>query len=259
MAPLLMAATLVALPVAVQAASVRAVESNLSGDNERIISYRQQQHLWQTSDGGFHLLLNRGGLAPVPGLTLYSSYDGGQTWSFAQAFGNTGDKSTGDGQLVGNSLSLAYGTLDGNVMFSRLGYDSVARAWSVLGSETAFTSTQWWGQNPTLAIDDLGTVWCAFLSTSRVNSNNSNLRVVNRVGDSNLWTDPALVFGPTDRGAQRSARLLRMPGGMGMVWTVRETTYWSLRSRPCNTAAARIKPRFYAHFTSTESLEKRYW
>ena len=37
---------------------------------------------------------------------------------------------------------------------------------------------------------------------------------------------------------------------------VKQTT---LLSRPCNTAAARIKPRFYAHFTSTESLEKRYW
>lgn len=80
-----------------QAAAVRAVESDLSGDNERIISYRHQQHLSQTSDGGFHLLLNRGSLAPASGLTLYSSYDGGQTWSFAQAFGNTGDKSMGDG------------------------------------------------------------------------------------------------------------------------------------------------------------------
>ena len=119
-------------------------------------------------------------------MTLYSSYDGGQIGDLAQAFGNTGDKSTGHGQLVGDSLSLAYGTLDGNVMFAQLGYDSVARIWSVLGSETAFTSTQWWGQNPTLAVDELGTVWCAFLSTSSVNSKNSNLRVVNRVGGGNL-------------------------------------------------------------------------
>ncbi len=238
MAALLVAGGLGAMPLAAQAATVRAVESNLTGDNERMISYRHQQHLWQTGDGGFHLLLNRGALAPAPGLSLYSSYDGGQTWGFAQAFANTGDKSTGDGQLVGNSLSLAYGALDGNIMFAQLAYDSVARTWSVLGTEIAFASTQWSGQNPTLAIDDLGTVWCGFLSTSRANSNSSNLRVVNRVGGGNVWTDPNLLFGPTDRGAQRSARLLRMPGGMGMVWTVRETTYWSLRSNglPDNSA-----------------------
>lgn len=121
---------------------------------------------------------------------------------------------------------------------AQLAYDSVTRTWAFLRSEIAFTSTQRRGQNPTLAIDDLGTVWSAFLSTNGVNSNNSNRRVVNRVNGGNLWTDLNLVFGPTDRGAQRSARLLHMPGGMCMVWTVREATCWSLRTNglPDNSA-----------------------
>lgn len=225
---LVSSASLVALPPAAHAETVRAVESDLTSSNERMISYRHQQHLWQTADGAFHLLVNRGTFTPGPGLTMYSSYDSGQTWAFAQAFANTGDKSTGDGQLSGDDLALAYNTLDGNIIFTQLHYDSVMRTWLVQGAETAFASTQWSGLNPTLAFDDLGTVWCGFLASSRSNSN-SNLRVINRVGGGTVWTDPGLVFGPTDRGAQRSARLQRIPGGMGMVWTVREVTSWSLR------------------------------
>lgn len=39
---------------------VMAVTTDLSSDNERVISYRHQQHLTQTSDGALHLLMNRG-------------------------------------------------------------------------------------------------------------------------------------------------------------------------------------------------------
>jgi len=56
--------------------AIKATTTNLASSNERMISYRHQQHLVQTADGALHLLLNRGTLSPGPGLSLFSSFDG---------------------------------------------------------------------------------------------------------------------------------------------------------------------------------------
>jgi len=228
----MLAATLVLAPTAAMAApiAVKAVKTDLSSSNERVISYRHQQHLVQTNDGALHLVLNRGTLTPGPGLSLYSSFDGGTTWLFMQNFAGTDDKSTADTLLVGDDLSIAYHTTDNKVMFTRLHYDSTLLTWTPLLLEQAYASAQWAALNPALAIDDLGTVWIGFNAKGRFNAL-GNLRVVNRVGGGNAWTDPGLVFGPTDKQAvERSARPVRVPGGMGMVWTVHEVTYWSRRA-----------------------------
>src|SRR5205814_7652028 len=97
-------ATLALLSGPARAVTVRAAETDLRSDTERMISYRHQEHMWQTADGALHLVFNRGSLQPNPGLALYSSFDGGATWSFMQSFGNTDDKSTADGQLRGDEL-----------------------------------------------------------------------------------------------------------------------------------------------------------
>lgn len=226
----LLSATLDAAPALAAPLSVKAVKTDLSSSNERVISYRHQQHLVQTADGALHLVLNRGTLTPGPGLSLYSSFDGGTTWLFMQNFASTDDKSTADTVLVGDDLSVAYHTLDNKLMFTRLHYDSLLKTWTPLLLEQAYASGQWAALNPTLAIDDLGTVWIGFNAKGRFNAL-GNLRVINRVGGGNVWTDPGLVFGPTDKQAvERSARPVRIPGGIGMVWTVHEVTYWSKRA-----------------------------
>jgi hypothetical protein len=216
---------------AAAATQIRAITTNLASDNERMISYRHQQHLVQSADGALHLLLNRGTLTPGPGLSLFSSFDGGTTWQFMQNFAGTDDKCTGDVKLIGDDLWTVYHTADQTIWFAQLHYDSVLQTWSVVASQQAFASTQWNAQNPALAIDEMGTVWVGFLAKSKGRLNSvGNIRVVNRPGGGSAWTDPNLVFGPTDSNAtERSARPVYVPGGMGMVWTVHEVTYWSKR------------------------------
>ena len=212
--------------------AIKATTTNLASSNERMISYRQQQHLVQTADGALHLLLNRGTLSPGPGLSLFSSFDGGTTWRLMQNFPGTDDKSTGDLKLIGDDLWMVYHTAAQVIVFAQLHYDSVLQTWSLLLSQQAFASSQWAALNPALAVDSIGTIWVGFLAKSlrRVNAV-GNIRVVNRVGGGTLWTDPGLAFGPTDSQAvERSARPVAIPGGMGMVWTVHEVTYWSSRS-----------------------------
>ena len=217
--------------------SVQSTPTDLTGSADRMISYRHQEHLWQTADGAHHLVLNRGALAAVPGLSLYSSYDDGSTWVLQQTFAGTDDLSTADGQLAGDELSVAYRTAAATIAFARLQYDANARTWSVTASETVFASSRLEALNPALAIDSRGTVWCA-MATHDLVTNGWNLRLISRAGGGNVWVDTGLVFGPTDRSSQRSARPVTLPGGMGMVFTVRGATYWAMRSNalPDNSA-----------------------
>jgi hypothetical protein len=166
----------------------------------------------------------------VPGLTLYSSYDGGSTWSLQVAFANTDDDTTADGVLSGDDLSVVYRTATGYAQFMQLHYDASLRSWTVTASETAYASAQFEAVNPALATDSRGTVWCAFVARDRA-TNDVNIRLMSRAGGGNVWTDTGLVFGPTDhRSIERSARPIALPGGMGMVFAVREVTYWATRT-----------------------------
>jgi hypothetical protein len=52
-----------------------------------------------------------------------------------------------------------------------------------------------------------------------------------RPAGATAWVDTGVGFGPTDRRSiERSARPVRVAGGMGIVFTVREMTYWAQRS-----------------------------
>lgn len=215
---------------AMAAPRVRAVPTGLASDNERMISYRHQEHLWQTPDGALHLVVNRGTLGPWFGLSLFSSFDGGVNWAFQRTFAGTDHLSSLDGFLQGNDLSIAYQTLDRNIVYAQMRYDPLSRAWTELLSEVAYASATLGAINPAIAVDEVGTVWCAFVARDR-STDDVNLRLVARLAGSGAWHDTGLVFGPTDhRSIERSARPVRIPGGMGLVYTVRENTYWATRS-----------------------------
>src|ERR1700750_2260659 len=50
--------------------AVLAQPTDLTSSSELMISYRHQEHMWQTPDGALHLVVNRGTLRPNPGLVL---------------------------------------------------------------------------------------------------------------------------------------------------------------------------------------------
>ena len=206
---------------------VKATATSLSSDSERMISYRNQQHLVQSSDGALHLLVNRGSLTPGPGLSLFSSFDGGTTWVLMQNFSGTDTNSTGDVLLVGDTLSLVFGDASGVIRFAQLQYSRDSASWALLTLEVVYADPKWFGLNPALAIDDLGTVWVGLCSTK---GTLGLLRVVCRPAGG-VWTDPGLSFGAKSTPAvQRSVRPVRLAGAVGMVWTNDVSTYWSTRS-----------------------------
>lgn len=217
---------------------VRAGPTGLTSDNERMISYRHQDHLWQTADGALHLVINRSTQEPWLGLALFSSLDGGVNWVFQRSFANTDRVSLADGFLRGVDLAVAYQAVDGNVIFTQLRYDAGTRAGSEWLAETAYASPVLGAINPAVAVDEQGTIWCAFVARDRV-TGDLNVRIVARVSGTSAWLDTGQVFGPTDRmSIERSARPVPIPGGMGLLYTVRENSYWATRDNAMPTESA---------------------
>lgn len=65
-----LAATLWTAPLAAQV-EIPAGLTDLSSTSERVISYRLQEHMWQTPDGASHAMINRGRGAALPTQSLY--------------------------------------------------------------------------------------------------------------------------------------------------------------------------------------------
>ena len=55
----------VAIPAGAIVPTIQATLTDLTSSTERMISYRHQEHLWQTADGAYHLVFNRGALSSV--------------------------------------------------------------------------------------------------------------------------------------------------------------------------------------------------
>jgi hypothetical protein len=203
--------------------------TRIESDAERMISYRHQEHSWQTADGVTHLMVNRGTLSPGASLTLYSSSDSGQSWTQSFALENTNSYATSDGVLVGDDLWLVYSSSDATILFSVLHYDAATQTWSLRQTEPVFVSDTHNALNPGLAVDSLGAAWCALVAQDNATAD-INIRMIQRQPDGSEWVDTDLIFGATDNESiERSARPLLTSKGMGMVYSVHEKIYWAYR------------------------------
>lgn len=200
--------------------------TNLQSDNDRIISYRHQERMWQTTDGALHLVINRGTLNGG-GLALFSSFDGGRQWALAMPFASTGDESTVDGELRGTLLSLMIGEAAGTIRRQVLQYDTTTRTWVTQTSEPAVVNAALHAINPAAITDRQGIVWCAFLARDRASGNHS-LRLARRSLDG-TWTLTGDVLGGSGRSKARSARPILTPEGVGIAFRVRNVLWWASR------------------------------
>ncbi|MGH8212858.1 MAG: hypothetical protein ACREPP_06495 [Rhodanobacteraceae bacterium] len=214
------------------ATTISPIETPLTGTADRMISYREQNHSWQTSDGAFHLLINTGNQPSRDALRLYTTRDLGATWTAGPTLPSTNGMSTEDGVLIGNSLAIAYVTTANNIKFASFVWNSASGTWSGNSAQTVFASNAQTALNPCLGRDSVGNVWVAFATTDA--EGDSSIRMMVRQAGTNEWVDPGLTFGDTAtatvEGSERSARPVQIPGGMGMVYSVQKDLYWASRS-----------------------------
>jgi hypothetical protein len=204
--------------------------TSLSSTADRMISYRFQERMWQTADGRYHLVINRGALSPTGSLVLYSSGDGGLTWSQQAVIADTNGTSTCDGYLNGNLLALSFSTSSGAINFGTWRYDPATQAWSRRRVDTVYEDPTQLAFNPAVAADATGAQWLAYVIQDR-NTKDAAIRLAHRPAGALAWADTGLVFGEVDNlSIQRSARPWPIPGGMGLLYTVREKIFWATRS-----------------------------
>lgn len=224
--------------------AVDAIYTALVAASDRAISYRNQNHMWQTADGRTHLMLNRGFLAPpTSALAMTSSSDNGLTWTEGPAVPDTDYSTTSDGVLTGDAMWCVYSTVAGGVKSVVLTYDPAARTWTRGSGQVVYgqsASQRWY--TPALAIDSLGTRWCC--GTVQDNATREvRLRMAYRRQGNSPWVDTGLTFGaphvePPDGGTRCAGRPLRITGGVGMLYTIRGQIWWASRTDGTSPTAA---------------------
>lgn len=208
---------------------VNAVGTNVTSNVDRMISYRFQERTWQTPDGGTHMVVNRGTLPSKGALVLSSSYDNGVSWSAATVISNTDYTSTVDGFLNGNLLTVVYSTTDQRIQQGLYVYDPTLKRWTRSTTLTVYYNPTVVAYSPSIEMDAVGALWCCYVTEDKATlSTVIRLSFRSRLGGP--WGDTTLQFGTTDNlPGERAGRLVRVPGGVGMVYTWHDDIYWASR------------------------------
>ena len=203
--------------------------TSMTSTADRMISYRHQNHMWQTSDGAMHVMINRGTQPSGDSLQLFSSFDQGFSWVGSVALANSDEDATSDGYLDNGLLYMTYSTPAREIVFAILQYNVSVRTWTLVQSETAYSSPSIETINPALASDAMGRLWLAFVARTTPGGNYS-IKLLRKVSDAEGWVDTGFVFGEVDNlSIERSARPVATSTGIGMVYTVHQKIYWAAR------------------------------
>ena len=229
-------AMLIALGVGIPAQAASAgpvvltpVVTPFTSTADRMISYREEEHSWQTPDGVFHLMINRGDQPGDNALQLYSTLDGGANWIAGPSLGASNQYSTQDGMLRGKTLALVYSSDTQAVEYRAFLWNPDTATWNATDAQTVYSVAGQQAINPCIARDDVGNLWVP-LVVMDLGTDDNEIRMMVRLMGTSSWIDSGLVFGISDGPAvERSAKPVAIPGGMGMVYTVHNEMYWATR------------------------------
>ena len=210
---------------------IPAVPVNLTSDSERMIAYRSQERMWQTSDGVTHVLINRGQVSEGHSLALYASPDGGATWDGPMvSIPGSVAASSSDGYLSGDRLTLTFDDLHGVIRHAALDYDSTSRSWNLGEVQTVLESPLGKAVAPSMAQDGLGRVWLAFTFKDNTTGHFSIRVMLKRPRESSA-VDSGLVFAADGSEAnERCARPVQTANGIGIVYSLHEELHWVERN-----------------------------
>jgi hypothetical protein len=223
-----------AVTSATRVIQIPATVTSMTSSATRMVSYRDQNHSWQTSDGAVHLVINLGSSPSGNGLALYSSFDNGVTWTQMFTLPNTDGASTDDGVLTntatGATLQLMYGTSPniGSIMYATATYVSATHSWTLNGTQTAYAAKGIVASNPAFASDSAGNLWCGFTAETSATLEYQEDMIYLATG-AQQWVNTGLIFGQADNTTQHGGRPVAYAGGVGMVYQDEITLYWAYR------------------------------
>ncbi|MCA6216021.1 hypothetical protein KGA65_05615 [Ideonella sp. B7] len=214
--------------------AVEVTQTNILSDADRLVSYRHQRHLFVTADGRQHLLANLGTQGGAKAALFLRSSADGLVWTAQHKLGYTDSNSVSDVALVGNLLTVVYQGSDGFVRLATATYDPASLSWSSFTVEKVpragrtFTAV-----NPSFTVDANGNTWVAYVQEDS-STGNAGIVLYRKSASKGTWASAQQFFGANDStypfGAdKRSARLVTLPSGIGMLYSVGPTIYWQER------------------------------
>ncbi|MGA9335933.1 MAG: hypothetical protein WBV39_16750, partial [Rudaea sp.] len=176
-----------------------------------------------------HVMVNRGTQPGGDALELFTDLGDGATWNGSVTLADSDENSTSDGYVDNDKLFVTYATPAREIVFSVLQYNAFTHGWSLVNSETAFSSPDVSAINPALAVDASGTLWLAFVGQDTT-TRNYTIKLLRNSSAGQGWVDTGFAFGASDNvSIERSARPVATARGIGMIYTVHEKIYWAFR------------------------------
>lgn len=214
-------------------AAVQVSQTDIVSTATRLVSYRHQRHMFVTSDGRTHALMNLGTAAGSSGALYLHSTDDGVQWARQLVLPSTDANSVSDGVLTGDSLTVVYQCSDGIARMSTLKYSSASRTWSLAStSKLPRTSTTIAAVNPSFAVDANGNTWLAYVQEDS-SSGYVMIALYVKPAGSSTWSRSSQSYGYSNAvtfgSDKRSARLVSLPGGIGLMYSVGPNIYWAER------------------------------
>jgi hypothetical protein len=228
------ACSILGVPQASALESIYGAVTSITSVADRMISYRNQQHSWQTSDGALHIMVNLGTVSSGASLAVYTTLDGGNTWTQTISLPNTDQFSTSDGALSTTNgvtqLQLAYATAQssGQILFVTATYNSATGTWKLQAPQTVFAAAGYAGSNPAIAADSTGTIWCGYIAEAMATAH-YGIQMSYRPAQASTWSSTGLVFGAVDGNMQKSVRPVPYAGGAAMVYQDDSNMYFAYR------------------------------
>ncbi len=232
--------------VALAASKVNGVLTSIQGSNERMISYRQQRHMWMTNDGAVHVLVN---LGDTTGLVLYSNVDQSNNWQSMLSIADTNEQSTSDGFLLNRTMYFTYSSSSGAIFFKKMDYDTTQKKWSEYPSRLIFVSKVGTvASNPTITSDDNSRFWCACVAVNKARQ--SFIRLFYSIDQGDTWTDAGINLGAVSKSPKKSAVLVNLHDRIGAIYTNKDEVYWAYRLNDWSLTAPWQSERIFVHAPS---------
>lgn len=214
--------------------TIQGTDTGIVSTTSYTISHRDQRHSWQTSDGAMHIFANVGTTPTNQSLVLYSTFDGGVTWTPMLTLPNSDGDSTVDG-IMGSGgsgqpmLQLVYQTVQGSsIVYATATYSASTQSWTLASIQTAFTPTGALSTEPGFAVDTAGNLWCGF-TLQNIATLAIQIQMIYLPVNTSTWVTSSLTFPGSGSTLQHAARPVTLSDRVGMIYQVNQTLFWSYR------------------------------
>lgn len=206
----------------------RGALTDIRSTSEGMISFRQQEHMWVTSDGALHVVVKAQGTDQTQQF-LFSSYDDGATWQESLSLPDTDGRSTADGLLLDDTLLIAYSTADDGIAQAQLTYNPIEQQWQLVESHLVYHNSDLIASIPTLTVDNQGHLLSAFVTADEANQDYV-LEVYYSLDTGENWQPLMTAIAPVNETERLSAKLVTLDDGVGMLYAQEDTLTWAYRA-----------------------------